>query len=65
MLLAPWHICFPEPSVPGVCTTSTPLLHPSSEGASGFPFWMSAVFALASKLYELIIYFLNDPVELS
>lgn len=38
MLLALWHICFPEPSVPGVCTTSVPLLHTSSEGAPGFPF---------------------------
>lgn len=58
-LLAPWHICFPEPPVPGVRITSTPFLHTSSEGAPGFPFWMSAVFALASKLYELIIYFLR------
>lgn len=44
MLLAPWHICFPEPSVPVVCTTSAPLLHTSSEGAPGFPFGMSACF---------------------
>lgn len=64
MWLAPWYVCFPEPSVPGVCTASTPLLHPSSEGAPGFPFWMSALLALPSKLYELIIYFLKDPVEL-
>lgn len=65
MLLAPWHICFPEPSVPEVCSTSTPFLHTSCEDAPGFPFWMSVVFVLASKLYELIIYFLKDPVELS
>lgn len=65
MLLAPWHIRFLEPSVPEVCSTSTPLLHTSSKGAPGVPFWMSAMFALTSKLYELIIYFLKDPVEFS
>jgi len=40
------------------------LLQASSKGAPGFPFWTSAVFALASKLYELILYFRKDPVDL-
>lgn len=39
------------------------LLHTSSKGTPGFCFWTSAVFALASKLYDLILYFLKDPVE--
>lgn len=63
--LAPWHIRFPAPPCPRSLHHLTPiLLHASGKSAPAFPFWASAMFALVLKLYELILYFLKDPVEL-